>query len=179
MTPNELLIDLLEDNRRRLFRFLDAISDEVVFWRPEAEANNIAITMWHMARMFDVFLNRQALGKPADEESWFTQGWASQTGYDPRGIGQHGWGMLTGYTQAEVAAIPLLSRDQLVGYLNDVYDMVRAYLSDTSPEDLFLPGAGFDGRFSRYQCIQMPLLDNVRHLGELFAIRSSWGRRYG
>ncbi|MCP4421683.1 MAG: DinB family protein [Chloroflexi bacterium] len=176
MTPNDVLIDLLEDNRRRLSRLLSAVSDEIVYWKPEAEANNIAITIWHMARIFDVFLTQQAMGKLAEEECWFRHGWAAQTKYDPRGIGQNGWGMLTGYTQAEVAAVPQLTREQAVGYLANVYDTVKAYLSDTQTEELFMPGAGFDGRFSKYQCVQMALLDNVRHLGEIFAIKASWER---
>lgn len=178
MTPNDLLIDLLEDNRRRLHRLLSSISEEIFFWQPEAEANNMAITIWHMARIFDVFLTRQALGHSAQEECWFKHGWAAKTRYDPRGIGQNGWGMLTGYTQAEVAAMPHLTREQILGYLNDVYDTVCAFLTSTSAEELFLPSAGFDGRYSKYQCVQMALLDNVRHLGELFAIQASWERRH-
>lgn len=172
------MIDLLEDNRRRLFRLLAAINDEILYWQPEAGANNMAITIWHMARIFDVFLTRQALGHPAEAECWLKHGWATKTGYDPRGLGQNGWGMLTGYTRAEVAAMPTLTRDQIIGYLNAVYDAVGAFLTETQPEDLFLPGVGFDGRYSKHQCVQMALLDNVRHLGELYAIKAGWERRH-
>ncbi len=114
MTPNDVLIDLLEDNRRRLSRLLSTINDDTLYWQPEEDANNIAITIWHMARIFDVFLTQQAMGRLAEEECWFLYGWAVQTGYDPRGIGQNGWGMLTGYTQVEVAAIPKLTREQML-----------------------------------------------------------------
>lgn len=179
MNANEVLIDLLEDNRRRLKRLLEAMSDECLFWKPEAEANNIAITIWHMGRMFDVFLTQQAQGKPAEAECWFRSGWAERTGYDPRGIGQNGWGMLTGYTQEEVAALPTLSREQALGYLDEVYDAVREYLASTPEEQLFTPGAGFEGKYTQYQCMQMPLMDNVRHLGEIYALRSAWERRKG
>jgi hypothetical protein len=176
MNTNEVLIDLLEDNRRRLRRLFDTLSEDCLLWKPEPTANSIAITVWHMARMFDVFLTRQAKGEAPEGECWFCHGWAKQTGYDPRGCGQNGWGMLTGYTQAEVAAIPPLTRAQLLGYLDDVYDTVQAYLSDTPEDKLFTPGAGFEGKYTQYQCLQMPLLDNVRHLGEIYAIKSSWER---
>ena len=106
MNANDVLIDLLEDNRRRLQRVFGLMSDDCLVWKPEADANSIAITVWHMARMMDVFLTQQARGDLPEEECWFQQGWAGQTGYDPRGTGQNGWGMLTGYTQDEVAAIP-------------------------------------------------------------------------
>jgi hypothetical protein len=177
MNVNDVLIDLLEDNRRRLHRLLDALSDECLNWKPEANANSIIVTLWHMARIFDVFLILQAKGCTSEEECWFQRGWGEQTGYDPRGIGQNGWGMLTGYTQDEVAAMPQLTRDQVLGYLNDMYDIVKEYLTNTSIEKLEMPAAGFEGRYSQYQCVQMALLDNIRHLGEIFALQARWERQ--
>ena len=84
--------------------------------------------------------------------------------------------MLTGYTQEEAAALPLLSREQLLGYLDEVYDAVKEYLASTPEQALLRPGAGFEGRYSNYQCIQMPLMDNARHLGEIYAIKAGWER---
>jgi hypothetical protein len=179
MNANDVLIDLLEDNRRRLQRAFGAMIDDCLVWQPEADANSIAITVWHMARMMDVFLTQQARGNLPEEECWFQQGWAAQTGYNPRGVGQNGWGMLTGYTQEEVAAIPPLSREQVLGYLDQVYDGVKEYLAGTPIEKLLTPGAGFDGKYTQYQCIQMALMDNVRHLGEIFAIKARWERHPG
>jgi hypothetical protein len=176
MNANDVLIDVLEDNRRRLKRRLSKMSDECVFWKPDADANSIVITIWHMARILDVFLTQQARGDPPGEECWFQHGWADRTGYDPRGIGQNGWGMLTGYTQQEVAAMPQLTREQVLEYLDQVYDAVNEYLANISAQELQTPGAGFDGRYTNYQCIQMALLDNVRHLGEIFAIEARWNR---
>ena len=149
MNANDVLIDLLEDNRRRLHRLFDVISDDCVFWKPDTEANNIAITVWHMARIFDVFLTQQAQGYTSEEECWFRHGWAHQTNYDPRGNGQNGWGMLTGYTQEEVAAMPQLTREQVLEYLDEVYDTVKEYLVSMSMEKLQTSGAGFDGRYTK------------------------------
>ena len=129
-----------------------------------------------MARIFDVFLTQQARGAPAEEECWFRGGWSERSGYDPRGIGQNGWGMLTGFTLAEAAQVPQLSRKQLLGYLDEVYDTVREYLTHTLVEHLLTPSAGFEGRYTKYQCVQMALLDNVRHLGEIYAIKARWER---
>jgi GNAT superfamily N-acetyltransferase len=176
MNANETLIDMLEDNRRRVIRALNTMTDACLDWKPEIGANNILITLWHMGRILDVFLTRQARGLEAENECWFRLGWVEQTGYDPRGKGQNGWGMLTGYTKEDVAAMPSLARQQVMGYLNEVYDSVIEFLAQTPEKELFLPGAGFEGRYSQYQCIQMALLDNVRHLGEMFAIKSSWDR---
>ena len=176
MNANDVLIDLLADNRRRLGRVFDVINDQCIHWKPDLESNNIAVTVWHMARIFDVFLTQLARGASAEEECWFRGGWSERTDYDPRGIGQNGWGMLTGYTLAEAANVPQLSRKQLLEYLDEVYDTVRAYLTNTPMERLLTPSAGFEGRYTKYQCVQMALLDNVRHLGEIYAIRARWDR---
>jgi hypothetical protein len=172
MNANYVLIDFLEDNRRRLHRLFAVISDESLFWKPAAEANNIAVTVWHMARILDVYLTQQVRGWASEEECWFQQDWANQTHYDPRGKGLNGFGMLTGYTQEEVAAIPHFTKEQILGYLDNVYDMVERYLEKTPIETLVTPGIGFQGKYTQYQCIQMALLDNIRHLGEVFAIHA-------
>jgi hypothetical protein len=179
MNANEVLIDLLADNQRRLHRALAGLPDEALYWKPDRESNNMAVTLWHMGRILDVFLIRQTQGKPPESECWFREGWAAQSGYDPRGLGQNGWGMLTGYTLAEVDAIPHLKREQLLGYLDQVYATVTTYLEDIPLKGLLEPATGFEGRYSRYQCIQMALLDNVRHLGEIFALKTRWERQEG
>ena len=74
-TVQGVLIDLLEDNRRRLQRHLDRIGETCLHWMPTPETNSIAVTIWHMGRLLDVFLTRQAMGLPAEEESWFRKGW--------------------------------------------------------------------------------------------------------
>jgi hypothetical protein len=65
----------------------------------------------------------------------------------------------------------------VLGYLDAVYDAVKDFLAGMSEESLLTPGAGFEGKHTKYQCIQMALMDNVRHLGEIFTIESSWKRR--
>jgi hypothetical protein len=177
MNANDVIIDLLEDTRRRLHRVIDQISAECLYWTPDAEANSIAVTVWHMGRLFDVFLTQQAQGQRAENECWIRLGWAERTGYDPRGIGRAGWGSVNGYTLEEVAAIPRFSKAQLLGYIDDVYDTVKATVNDTPMEELQVPGAGFEGRYSKYQCIQMALMDNARHLGEVFTLKAMWERQ--
>jgi hypothetical protein len=173
---NDVLIDLLDDNNRRLKRVFAQINDDCLYWMPSPETNSIAVTLWHMGRLLDVFLTRQALGNEAEDECWFRHGWMQKTGYDPRGIGREGWGSVNDYTAEEVATIPRMPREQLLGYLDDVHGTVKEYLRATSNEELQALAPGFEGQFSRYQCIQMALMDNVRHLGEIFALKARWER---
>jgi len=177
MNANDVLIDILEDNRRRLKRCLDNMAPACMVFQPDPEANNITITIWHMARIFDVFLTQLVKGLSAEQELWMSGNWAAQTGYDPRGIGSRGWGALIGYSQEEVSAVPLLDKEQSLDYLEAVYDSTNDTLANTTIEELEQPAPGFEGKYTKYQCLQMALMDNVRHLGEIFAIESSWKRR--
>ena len=174
LTGVEVIIDYLDDNLRRLKRYLETVSDEGLHWQVNPETNSIAINLWHMGRLLDVFHTRLAMGQPAETECWFRNGWARETGYDPRGLGREGWGSLNEYTPEEVAAMPKFTREQVLGYLDDVYANLRDSLRPTPWEVLAEPGTGFDGRFTRYQIISMALMDNVRHLGEIRLIKSLW-----
>jgi hypothetical protein len=179
VNANHVLLDLLHDNMRRLHRVVDPMGDDCLQWEPDPGGNTIAVTIWHMGRLFDVFLTRQVQGKEAADEIWFSGGWAERTGYDPRGIGRDGWGSVNDYTREEVAAIPCLSRQELLGYCDAVASRVTAFLSETQAEELLQPGAGFEGQYTRYQLIQMALMDNVRHLGEVLALKAMWERKMG
>jgi hypothetical protein len=179
MNANDVLIDLLSDNQCRLHRVMDAMNDDCLYGTPDPEASCIVVTVWHMGRLLDVFLTRYAQEKEAGKKAWFSRGWAERTGYDPWGLGRDGWGSANDYTRQEVAAILPFSQQDLSGYSDDVADRVTGFLSETRTEELLQAGAGFGGTYTRYQLIQMPLLDNVRHLGEVFALTAMWERRAG
>jgi hypothetical protein len=172
----EVMIDTLDDNLRRLKRVLADVQEECLHWQVDPAANSIAVILWHMGRFLDVFYTQLALGIPSEQECWFRCNWAEATGYDPRGLGRDGWGSLNEYTPEEVAAMPRFSREQLTGYLDDVYQSVREYLKATPMAVLAEPGVGFDGKYTRYQIISMALMDNIRHLGEIRLIKSLWDR---
>jgi hypothetical protein len=44
---------------------------------------------------------------------------------------------------------------------------------------LLQAGAGFEGNYTKNQIIQMALMDNVRHLGEVYALKAMWERQTG
>lgn len=177
LTGNEVMVDYLDDNLRRLKRYLELINDEALYWLIDPESISIATILWHMGRILDVFFTQLALGLPSDDERWIAGSWAEKTDYDPRGIGRDGWGSLNEYGLEEVAVMPKLSKEQLMDFLEDIYSTVREYLKNTSMIELAKPATGFDGKFTRYQVISMALLDNVRHLGEIRLIKSLWQRQ--
>ena len=178
MNANDVVVDYLDDNRRRLLRTMLDISDDCLYWSPDGAGNPIALVIWHMGRLLDVFLTQLVLGQPAESECWQRHGWAEKTGYDPRGIGRDGWGAINDYTPEEVAAIPRFSREDLLDYHGQVVEAVRDFVLGQSIEELLEDAVGFNGRFSKYQVIGMALMDNVRHLGEIYAIKALWERQH-
>jgi hypothetical protein len=154
------------------------VDDPALHWSPDPGANSIAVTVWHMGRLFDVFLTQQVMGESSERECWIRNGWAAQTHYDPRGLGRDGWGSVNGYTPYEVASIPRFTKEQLLSYLDDVYGAVRGYVQATPMADLAEPAPGFDAHYTKYQVVSMALLDNVRHLGEIRTLKAMRGRMF-
>jgi hypothetical protein len=176
MSSVEVVLDLMNDNQRRLTRYLKRTDEDCLHWKPDPEANSIAVTLWHMARIVDVFLTQLVRGQTAEEEVWFQRGWSERTGYDPRGAGHDGWGAITGYSQEEVVTLPHLTRDQLTGYLDEVYACASQFLSLSTPDTIAEAAPGFGGRYTVYQVLTMALMDNVRHTGEILALQEMWKR---
>ena len=177
MSRKDVLYELMSDNSRRVHDLLDNGPVEMLYWLPDGEGNNIAVTIWHTSRVSDLFLNQHVKGTTAVGELWFASGWAQKTGYDPRGIGTNGWGMLTGYSADEVKAIPRFRVEDLKGYYDEVMAHVRAYLEQTPDEVLDQTAVGYGGKQTNYFWIRHPLFDLTRHVGEMLAIKAMWERK--
>ena len=171
-----VMIDILHDQERRLKRDLEDINEACLHWKVDPEANSIALILWHMGRLLDVFFNQLALGNTPDEACWFRCGWAERTNYDPKGRGRDGWGTLNQYTLEEITEIPQFHKADLIGFIDDVYNAIEAYLKSTTMITLSGPAPGFNGQFTRYQVIIMAMMDNIRHLGEIRLVKSLWQR---
>jgi hypothetical protein len=177
MSKKEVLYELLDDNTKRIHQLLNEENPDFLYWSPDGEANNTAVTIWHATRVHDVFLTQHILGEPADCEIWIKSGWAHKAGYDPRGIGTNGWGAVTGYTLEDVRNIPRMSTELLLGYFDETTLAVRRYLETTSDVDLEQKAVGFDSKRTNYFWIRHPLFDLTRHVGEIMALKAMWDRR--
>lgn len=172
MTDLELLVDLVDDLTRGIHKQVSGLSHKELTWRPDIEGNSIGVTVWHISRGLDVLKVRFLEQRQALEEQWYTQGWARQTAYDPRGIGTGGLGILSGYTQEEVSAIPVLSAEELLAYLDQVSDALRQYLLSLPEGALSQPTTFAGERLTAYQVIKEIVLGCVGHLGEIEALKA-------
>jgi len=173
----EMLVDWIQDLASNVRAEVAPLSAEDLAWQPDAEANNIGVTVWHMARWLDVITVQVLSNKPADEELWHTRGWMKKTGYDPRGIGYKGLGVVMGYTQAEVKAIPVLSADELLAYFDQtcaaLYDQLRALPPDALHQ---LPSPQSSQQRTAYQSLKPILQGCFGHVGEIEALKAMQAR---
>ncbi|HLZ57779.1 MAG TPA: DinB family protein [Ktedonosporobacter sp.] len=170
MTDRDVLADLVSYIAKETRLLLTDMSPEELAWQPDAQGNSIGVTVWHYSRWLDLLVVRLLENRPAEEEQWHTQGWAANTGYDPRGIGFRGLGAITGYTQQEVAAIPLLSGEDLLTYLDQVCSALRGHLL-SMPEGTLSSAARGYPKGTAYQTIMGPVLGSIGHLGEIEALK--------
>jgi ketosteroid isomerase-like protein len=172
MTSVEMLADLVTTLANGIHKEVAGLSVPELTWRPDAEGNSIGVTVWHCSRGLDVLKVRFLEQQQALAEQWYTQNWARKTGYDPRGIGTGGLGILSGYTQEEVAAIPVLSAEELLAYLDQVSDALRQYLLSLPEGALSRPTLFVGERLTAYQVIKEIVLGCVGHLGEIEALKA-------
>jgi ketosteroid isomerase-like protein len=171
MIDREVLADLVVDLTAGIHQAITGLSAQELAWQPDAEGNSIGVTVWHISRGLDV-LKVRFLEQPALAELWHTQGWVQKTGYDPRGIGTGGLGILTGYTLEEVAAIPQLTAENLLAYLDQAAEALRQYLLSLSEEALAQTKVAMGESLTAYQLIKGILLGCVGHLGEIEALKA-------
>jgi ketosteroid isomerase-like protein len=172
MTDLEVVIDLIDDLTRGIHKQVAGLTQQELTWQPDPAGNSIGVTLWHMSRGLDVLKVRFLEHLPAEAEQWHTQGWARQTAYDPRGIGTGGLGILSGYSREEVAAIPVLSAEELLTYLDQVSGALRQYLLSLPQGALAQPTTFVGESLTAYAVIKEIVLGCVGHLGEIEALKA-------
>lgn len=182
MNAKDVLIDMLQNFSFSLHRTIADLPESALQWQPDSEANNIAVTVWHVCRALDLLKVKIIENEPDQNQLWYVMGWASRTNYDPAGLGFGGFGNLSGYTLEQVKEVPLLSAGNLLEYFDQVSDALNDYLTNIKIEALEDPPMGWPGTNagpspeSIYMVLMMFLLDNREHLGEIKAIKALWRR---
>ena len=183
MNHKDVLIDMLQHFAFGLHRTIKDLPKEALQWQPDLEANNIAVTVWHICRALDLLKVKILENLPDQEQLWYARGWASKTNYDPTGLGIAGFGNLAGYTLEQVKEIPILSAGESLEYFNQVYDALNDYLAQLKLEALEKPPIGWPAAAGEspekvYEVLFMFLMDTREHLGEIKAIKAMWNRKY-
>lgn len=178
MTEFELLAELIDDLHRDLRPEIETLTTEEFHWHPGAQANSIAVTVWHIGRGLDFLATRVLQGNPAEEELWITRGWSEKTGYDPHGKGYGGWGVVTGYTWQEVQDIPELSTGEALEYLQQSCCAVSGLVRALDPEKAQSAVPDFlGGKLTTFRWVTDFYKGFQAHVGEIVAIKARLAHR--
>jgi uncharacterized damage-inducible protein DinB len=96
----------------------DGLTDEQLHFVPEGQSHSIAWTMWHGARIEDLFIQQIFQGKPSE---WETGGWAAKTGLPEKGFG-------TGQSTDDAANVRITDLAAFQDYQKKVGDLAFAFL---------------------------------------------------
>lgn len=180
MNDRDVLIDMIERLAQWTRATIAEMPQAALDWQPDPQANGIGVTVWHYSRWMDFLTVRVFHDRPAEEEIWIVDGWAARTGYDPRGLGWGGLGALTGYTVEEMKAVPPLSADDLLRYLDAACAALIAAVRTLPTDALHQPAPGLrglrDGDWTVYEWLLVPLLGSFGHVGEIRALKALHAR---
>ena len=174
MTPLGLLAELIEEVATDLRPQIEPLTQEQVDWLPRPEANSIGVTLWHLARGMDLLATRVMRAEVAESEMWHSAGWRDRTGYDPRGIGYGGWGVITGYAWPEVEALPRLTPAEYLEYLSAAAADLAGEVRQLDEDGADQPAPGLmDGKYTYRQWAKSFYKGFQAHVGEIMAIKAA------
>ncbi len=177
-TAKEVILDLLKTYKEGIDYVLKDLPAGAWAYQPDPEANHIAVTIWHLARIMDLAVVMRIDNQPIEEELWFKNGWMEKTGYDPRGIGSRGLGILIGYSVEEMMAVPVLPQAEMMQYFDETMDALVAVFAGLGDHQLDELAPGGDPQRSYYEWFKICLSDGYRHTGEMLAIKASYERAH-
>jgi hypothetical protein len=175
--PAAVLGQLVDRVERGTLSRLKRTTPESLAWQPDPDANSIGVTVWHYTRWFDLLGTVTLVAGPLESQHWLRDGWASRTGYDPRGIGYGGLGLITGYTSEEMRKVPALDAEALGEYHQKAMASLRSTLAREDARTLAQNIYFVDADTTRFELVFSTLLGATRHLGEIDALVSLFARR--
>lgn len=104
----------------------EGLSLDQLNFAPDGESHSIAWTMWHGARIEDLFVNQVFQGKRAE---WDEGGWAAKTGLPEKGFG-------TGQSTDEAKAVRLEDLDAFREYQREIARQAEEFVRGLSDDDL-------------------------------------------
>ncbi len=149
--PDQTLLMLLDEIRRRTLAMLDSVNDEQARWTPAETDNSI---LWHGGHAYTVveYCVMESLGRqPVIPSGWHEVfSWHSQ----PKKVAADAW--------------PALS--VVVDHLKEQYTRLRTLMQELSEHDLLAPATIRPQRSVRYWIVHS-LHDESLHCGEMWLLR--------
>ena len=155
---------VLDRNEAILFAALDGLDADELARQPGLDSNPIGWLMWHLTRVQDNHLSAME----ESEHVWLRDRWHERFG---RGDDASDRGR--GHTSDEVREFRSPGVDVLLAYYKAVRGRTDAFLETVSDEDLDrqVPNVTGDGTVPMRVRLEMTLVDNIQHSGQIAYLR--------
>ncbi|MCA1597471.1 MAG: DinB family protein [Chloroflexi bacterium] len=156
------------------------LQEDGLRWQAGPRAPSIRFHLWHIARWADKVQAGLPTLTPAlrrlgsAEELWAIEGLAARWGLDASLLGEGETGM--GLDDAVVAALPLPTREELLGYARRAFGAVDERAAQLGTGELVAPCTDLYGNANVVGDVLLSHLTHVsRHLGMIEALRGVQG----
>jgi hypothetical protein len=151
----------------RVLKVVGDLTDEQLRYRPAPKAHSLGWTLWHVARADD-----NVAFDLTGRSVWENGRYAARWDHPEKGSG-------TGWDDERAASLPLPPKDELLGFVREVFAAVDA-ARQTIDESRF--GTEVESRFMSRRTtvadvIMSELAHDNRHLGELEYLKGLLGLR--
>ena len=128
MSATETALSALERNWGMVDRALEDVDDAVLGTQLNSQSNSMGWLLFHMNRIVDRFVHTWCQDAP---QLWVIDGWSDKFGLDDdiNNTGQ-------GWTEEQVAAWQLPTKNLLLGYYDAVKAAAREHIQSLSASDL-------------------------------------------
>jgi len=164
LTLARFVKETMDRNEAILFAALDGLTPDDLHRRIAPDANPIGWTMWHLSRTQGNHVSSMA-GK---EHCYIDEGWHAKFGR-PAERADRG----TGHTAEQVSVFRAPDVATLVDFYKAVRRHTDALLDALRPDDpeRQVPAVRGDGTVPLHHRIQMFVMDNIQHTGQIAYLR--------
>lgn len=163
-----MLFDAFGRIRGEVGRVLSGAPEDLLFYRPDPDANSVAWLIWHLTRVMDDHVCEIA----GREQVWIADGWAERFGL-PFPVSETGYG----HSSERVGQVRA-SADLLGGYHDAVQEACTAYLESFDPTELDrIIDTRWDPPVSVGVRLVSVISDCLQHVGQAAYVKGMFGRR--
>ncbi len=166
MLTNEFCKGLFSKEANLLSEIINDLSADDLYWQPNVESNSIGWTIWHIARVEDMwiqFFSRRAI------EKWETEGWHTIFNLPTRQTG-------FGQTPEQISLFPRADIGTLMGYRKAVRSSTIEFIDSLTERDYAAtpwsdkPDMWWHN-FSIISMLQQLLGELYQHMGQIAYIK--------
>lgn len=156
------IISGLNEYLDSLYKSIDGLTKNELYWQPSLESNNIIYLVWHMARVEDNWIN-QIIG--GNKTVWSLNNWSKKLNIKENDYGK-------GYIKEDISNLPDMNISDILKFYKQQREQSLIVIEELADEDLNKNYKRITGEFKKgYWILGHVLVEESQHLGQIAYIR--------